>query len=568
MSCSGINILLVDDNPSALRLMACMLEKKGYGIHTARSGEEAFDIVMEHDFALILMDVMRSEKNGFETAEKIRSQGMKCRIPIIFVTGLEKDVAWEFKGYEAGAVDFIYKPVNPMVLQSKVRVFADLYMREKKLTDVNRNLQQALDALQRETDVRKRMEEELQRIEDRYKDLFDASKDLESQLRQAQKMEAVGTLAGGIAHDFNNILAAIMGNVELILFDVHETSPIRHSLDQVLKASHRARKLVKHILSFSRRNSHEKKPVYIQQILAESIELLRASIPSTVEICQDICPPVKTVRADSTQIHQIIMNLCTNACYAMQGGGGRITVTLSPCHVRGEDSRCMMSLVPGEYLKLVVADTGQGMDPHVRKRVFDPYFTTKPPGEGTGMGLAVVHGIVKAHGGAIEVESSPGKGSSFILYFPIIDMNVEITDDSLNLIPHGTERILLVDDEEALADIGAKMLRRLGYQVVAETRSVRAFELFKSEPSAFDLVVTDMTMPDLTGIQLARKIRMLSPGIPIILCTGYHKDISLSMIKGFGIDHLMFKPLKIAELAGVIRQAVDGFQVERSVGHG
>lgn len=565
---SGIKILLVDDNPSALRLMACMLEKKGYTIHTAGSGREAIESVMLHDYALILMDVMMAEKNGFETAEKIRSHGLKCHIPIIFVTALERDVAWEFKGYEAGAVDFIYKPVNPMILQSKVRVFADLYAREKKLKEMNRNLQETFEALQLETDVRKRMEEDLERVEEQYKSLWDSSKDLESQLHQAQKMEAVGTLAGGIAHDFNNILAAIMGYIELIMFDVPETSAIRHSLDQVLKASHRAKKLVGHILSFSRRNSHEKKPVYIQHILKESIELLRASIPSTVDIRQNICPPVKCVKANSTQIHQVIMNLCTNACHAMEGSSGRITIVLEPYRADGLSRQAMMGLEPGDYLRLSVSDTGRGMESQVMNRVFDPYFTTKPKGEGTGMGLAVVHGIVKAHGGTIEVSSEPGKGSTFSLYFPIVDMEADIVGECCNMAPHGSERVLLVDDEEALTDIGAKMLRRLGYQVVAETRSIEAFETYRNDPSAFDLVVTDMTMPDLTGIQLARKIRMISADIPIILCTGYHKDINMSIVKGFGIDHLMFKPLKIVELAGVIRQALDTHPVENNCSHG
>ena len=569
MNDSGtIKILLVDDNPSILSQMKRMLEKNGYDIVTAGSGTAALEALMAHDFALILMDVMMAGRNGLETAERIRAHGMKSHIPIIFITGLDRDAAWEFKGYEAGAVDFIYKPVNPMILHSKIRVFADLYLREKRLKDANRTLQETLDALHREMDTRKKIEGDLRTTEERYKSLFDSSKDMESQLRQAQKMEAVGTLAGGIAHDFNNILAAIMGYIELSLFDAPEESPLRHSLNQVLKASYRAKKLVQHILSFSRQNTHEKKPVYIQQILKESIELLRATLPSTVGISQDICPAVKCVLADSTQIHQIIMNLCTNACYAMEGNSGRITVALTPCRIHESHSGALFGLAPGDYLKLEVSDTGCGMEPPILKHVFEPYFTTKPQGQGTGMGLSVVHGIVKSHGGAIEAKSTPGEGSTFALYFPVVDMDAELIPENRAALPLGCERILLVDDEEALTDIGAKMLRRLGYHVVPETSSVRAFETFRLDPEGFDLVVTDMTMPDLTGVQLARKIRTIAPAVPIVLCTGYHKDINFSKIKGFGVDHLVLKPLKIVELAGVVREALGTVAYERTCSHG
>jgi signal transduction histidine kinase len=565
---SGINILLVDDNPASLRLMEVMLEKSGCAIHSTSSGKEALEAVIRYDYALILMDVVMNGDSGLVTAEKIRAHGMKSSIPIIFITGSEKDMDLEFMGYGAGAVDFIYKPVNPKVLLSKVKIFADMYLREKKLRDMNRNLQDAMDALSLETDTRRRMEDDLRRVEEKCKDLCISNKDLECQLRQAQKMEAVGTLAAGIAHDFNNILAAIMGNVELVLFDVPEDSTFRNSLDKVLKASHRAKKLVSQILSFSRRNTFEKKPVYIQNIVKETIELLRASIPSSVEIRHDMCPAAKSVRADSTQIHQVIMNLCTNACHAMEGGMGKITVTLVPYNKEKGRTGFPVDLKPGEYLKLSVSDTGCGMSSHVMKRVFDPYFTTKSKGEGTGMGLAVVHGIVKAHDGAIEVTSEPGKGSTFSLYLPVVELEADMAAEFSGQIPKGTEHILLVDDEEALTDIGAKMLARLGYRVTAETSSVKAFKKFRQNPEGFDVVVTDMTMPDLTGIQLARKIREIDPGIPIIMCTGFHKDINMSIIKSFGVDHLVFKPLKIAELSGVIRQAVDSAKVEAMMSNG
>jgi len=551
-----IKILIVDDNVSTLQLLKHMLKKTGFEIICASSGNEAIDVVSENDLALILLDVVLDGASGMDIAEIIRGSDGKSHIPIIFMTGHDKDSGFEFKGYEIGAVDFIYKPINPVVLHSKVGVFAELYLREKKLVESNLELETTLSSLRKEIGMRKKVHQALKRSEEQYRTLYETSQDMESQLRQAQKMEAVGTLAGGIAHDFNNILAAIMGYIELSQFDVPESNPARHSLDQVLKATHRAKKLVSQILAFSRQNNYEKKPVYVQCIINECVELLRASIPSTVAIEKDLCQELKAVKADSTQIHQVIMNLCTNAYHAMDGGEGRIDITLSPYGMRDEDCLSMLGLSQGEYMRLVIGDTGCGMDEKILSKIFEPYFTTKAKGQGTGMGLSVVHGIIKSHGGRIDVTSEPGKGSRFTLYLPVIDMSASDHTDVPALLPLGRERILFVDDEETLVDLGVKILERLGYEVVSETSSLRAFERFKDDPQGFDLVITDMTMPDLTGIQLARKIKMISPGVPIILCTGYHKEINVSKVKDFGIDFLLLKPLKIMDLATVIRDAV------------
>lgn len=382
-----------------------------------------------------------------------------------------------------------------------------------------------------------------------------ARKSLEVQLRQAQKMEALGTLAGGIAHDFNNVLAAILGYIELARFDVDETSPARKSIDQIYKASQRARNLVGHILSFSRQTMHEKRPVFMQQIISESLELLRASLPSTIEIKQSMTSKMFPIEADGTQIHQILMNLCTNASHAMPDGG-TLSIVLDVVTFNELEAQGFVELEPGAYMKLWVKDTGCGMDPEVKKRIFDPYFTTKGKGQGTGMGLSVVHGILKAHGGAVHVDSEVGEGSSFYLYFPICKGRAGEEAVAVAGLARGKERILFVDDEPDLAELGMTMLERLGYTVTSVTDSQKALDLFTSSPDEYDLVVTDLTMPKMTGVPFARKVKSVRPDVPVIICTGYSDSVSAGEVSEAGIDYLLMKPLEIRELSASIRNAL------------
>jgi len=382
-----------------------------------------------------------------------------------------------------------------------------------------------------------------------------ARKSLEVQLRQAQKMEALGTLAGGIAHDFNNVLAAILGYIELARFDVDETSPARKSIDQIYKASQRARNLVGHILSFSRQSMHEKRPVFMQQIISESLELLRASLPSTIEIKQSMTSKMFPIEADGTQIHQILMNLCTNASHAMPDGG-TLSIVLDVVTFNELEAHGFVDLEPGAYMKLWVKDTGSGMDPEVKKRIFDPYFTTKGKGQGTGMGLSVVHGILKAHGGAVHVASEVGEGSSFYLYFPICKGRAGEEAVAVAGLAKGHERILFVDDEPDLAELGMTMLERLGYTVTSVTDSQKALDLFTSSPDEYDLVVTDLTMPKMTGVPFARKVKSVRPDVPVIICTGYSDSVSAGDVSEAGIDYLLMKPLEIRELSASIRNAL------------
>ena len=383
-------------------------------------------------------------------------------------------------------------------------------------------------------------------------------RNLESQLRQTQKMEAIGTLAGGIAHDFNNILSAVMGYSEISLDLIQQDSPLYFNLQQVLKAGRRARDLVKQILTFSRLTEKEHRPVEIGSIVKETFRLLRATLPTTIEIRQNIgASPHSRTMADPTQIHQVIMNLCANAAHAMRARGGILDVALLEVVLSETDPRRHSELPPGSYLKLSVSDTGHGMEEAVLAQIFDPFFTTKPRGEGTGMGLAVVHGIVKNCGGAVEVQSSPGGGSTFNLFFPRVEASEEIQAPEKEP-PTGKGRILFVDDEEALGIIAQTMLERLGYSVTVMKDSVEALEAFEAEPDRFDLLVTDHTMPHMTGLSLTLEARRIRPDLPVVICSGYSDAINEETAADFGIEFFVQKPFDRHLLARAVKAALEG----------
>ncbi|MHC1729092.1 MAG: PAS domain S-box protein [Syntrophobacteraceae bacterium] len=382
---------------------------------------------------------------------------------------------------------------------------------------------------------------------------------LERELRQSQKMEAVGRLAGGIAHDFNNILAAIMGFAEMAQLRIPEGSQARRDIERVVNASSRAADLVGRILTYSRKAEPERKPVSIAPVVEEALRLLRSSLPSTIVIREDILlnPGFGTVLADSTQIHQVLINLCTNAAHAMRDEGGVLSVQLSEVESDVSFYSRYPDLKPGPYVELSVSDTGCGMDAALIDRIFDPYFTTKRLGEGTGMGLAVVQGIVKSHGGAISVHSEPGRGSSFILLFPGIEEKIDQGAGQPEELPAGTERILFVDDEENLTDLAEAMLTALGYSVTTKTSSIEALETFRAQPEAFDLVITDMTMPGLTGKDFARRLMDIRRDVPVILCTGFSEFINERQAIEAGIREFVTKPYSLITFAKAIRKALE-----------
>jgi len=382
-------------------------------------------------------------------------------------------------------------------------------------------------------------------------------KQIEHELRQSQKMEAVGTLAGGIAHDFNNILAAILGYAELSLESTDKETKLHGNLENILKAGERAKDLVRQILTFSRQAETEKKPLQMNLIVEEALKLLRSSLPATIQIRQNFGDDLYNILADSTQIHQIVMNLCTNAAHAMRNHGGTLEVSLENVELNTGALAPYEDLPTGPYLKLTVSDTGHGMTPDIMDSIFDPYFTTKEHGEGTGMGLAVVHGIVKGNHGGITVQSEPEIGSTFNVYLPAIDVEVTVEPEFSEPLPTGNECILFIDDEPTLVEIIQEILKSLGYTVVSMTSSMEALELFRSDPHKFDLVITDMTMPKMTGDQFSKELIKIRNDIPIILCTGYNDLISEQKAKEIGIREFLMKPLVTKELAHVIRKVLD-----------
>ena len=398
-------------------------------------------------------------------------------------------------------------------------------------------------------------EELEQRVRELEKKVINSKKE-EKQLRQSQKIEAIGRLAGGIAHDFNNVLYSIIGYTELTMDDMPEGSLAQKNLKEVFKAAMRAKDMVRQILVFSRKDDIQKKPVKIQPVVKDALKLLRSSIPATIEIRRSIDEDCGPVLAASTQIHQVVMNLATNAYQAMQEKGGFLELTLMEEEIGSDDSN--PDLHPGRYLKLTVSDTGHGMNSVVLKKIFDPYFSTKGPGEGTGMGLAVVHGIVKSHGGNITVYSKVGEGTTFHVYLPLIETRpVEPKTVPAGLTPTGTEHILFVDDEEPIVLMIQKILERLGYQVTSRTSSAEALEVFKAKPDEYDLVITDMTMPNMTGLELAPRLGEIRSDIPIIMCTGFNETIDEDKAKNMGILAYIMKPVLIDEIAKTIRKVLD-----------
>jgi len=386
---------------------------------------------------------------------------------------------------------------------------------------------------------------------------------LEAQLRQAQKLEAIGTLAGGIAHDFNNILGAIVGYTELVKADAAGNEPVLQHMEEISRASKRATDLVRQILSFSRQDEQERQAIQLRPVIKEALKLLRATLPASIEIHSDLDPAAPAVLADATQIHQIMMNLGTNAWHAMLERPGTLRVKLVTCDVDVDFAKLHPELRVGPYVRMSVSDTGHGMDSATLGRIFEPFFTTKAPGKGTGLGLAMVHGIMKGHDGAITVYSQPGEGTTFHLYFPALQSASTETESQARRIPRGHgEHVLFVDDEAPLARWGRETLERLGYRVTTHTNVLEAIAAVREQPARFDLVVTDLTMPVMNGLNLARRLLEIRPDLPIVLTTGYSASLTEESVRKLGLRELLFKP----NTAQTLGEAIDRVLVRKNGG--
>jgi PAS domain S-box-containing protein len=382
-------------------------------------------------------------------------------------------------------------------------------------------------------------------------------RDIEAQLQQAQKMESIGTLAGGIAHDFNNIMGIIIGNTELALDDVPKWNSAYSSLEDIRKASLRAKNIVKQLLNFSRKSDQKLQPIQIALVIKDALKFLRSTIPTTINIHQNIQTAEETILADPTQINQIIMNLCINASQAMEQTGGDLSVIVKKVILDNNSAKNNSGLKSGAHVKIMISDTGPGIDPEIIDQIFDPYFTTKEVGKGSGMGLAVVHGIVKNHSGAIAVDSNLGKGTKFIIFFPLASKKAMVESNTSQDIPRGNETILFVDDEISIVKMVQRMFERLGYKVETATTPQDALEQFSLNPDHFDLVITDMTMPQMTGVKLSEKLMAIRKDIPIIICTGHSTLVDKERAKDLGLAAYVMKPINMRKTAQTIRKVLE-----------
>jgi len=543
-----MKILVVDDNQDNVELVTQILEDR-YEVIKAFDGYEAVKMAKSERPYIILLDVMMPVLDGYEVLKQLKADDDTQDIPVLFLTARYKDTDRIVAGLDQGAFDYITKPIEDEVLLARVGVAVRARKAEDEVKKIHAELEERVQ--RRTVELAKANSELNQQIKERIQAEEQRDK-VEAQLRHSQKMEAIGSLAGGIAHEFNNILTVIIGYAEMVL----EKNPDVSELSEILSAAERARTIVGQMLSFSQQAHIQPRPIEPHIIIKEAVRALRTSLPPDIVIQEDIDPECGTIVADSTQIYQVLKSLVNNAVHAMDQKG-TVGVSLKLESLEKKDLVHRPDMVEGRYVKLSVSDTGPGMSPEIVEKIFDPFFTTKEVNEGKGLGLSVVHGIIMSHRGMISVESRQGKGTVFHVYFTSVKDKEKVADEHTDPVPGGNERILLVDDERLLVDMLKKMLTKMGYRVTTKINATEAFETFASHPEKFDLVITDLTMPGMSGVELVQQILTIRPDIPVILCTGFNRDnISLDIEK-LGIKALMRKPFPRLVLARKIREILD-----------
>lgn len=512
-------ILVISKNNDDLNTISSLLEDliSDCLVIPAQSGIAGIESTKVESPEMIFMDLEIGDIDRYEVCRTLKSHKNTKDIPIFLMTDIQSDPESYVKGLGAGVAGFLEKPINKAALAVQINMVSRISALEKEKAG------------------------------------------LKKQLQQAQKMESIGALAGGIAHEFNNILFPIIGYTEMCMYDVPENSKTRKNLASVLKAADRAKDLIQQIQNFSMKREQERKPLKIQYIIKETLKLLRSSLPSTIVVRYEIDNTCGPVAADPSEIQQMLMNLCTNAYLVMEEQGGELEVTLQEVDLAPGDIASGIDLSPGRYLKLTIKDTGPGLEQTEVKHIFDPQYSTSERNEYAGMGLNVVHDIIRSYKGMICASSDPDQGTTIDVYLPLIGTQSEkISEISNDMhLPLGTETILLVDDEEDVVDMMHSMLERLGYQVISALNGVKALEIFQKASKAFDLVITDQTMPEMTGIELTKEIHLVRDDIPIILCTGFNEKITEENTRYLGIGALIGKPVRVAKIAEVIREVLD-----------
>ena len=519
-----VTILSIEDDQLVRKAMAAYLRGIGYTVLEAEDGVEGLELFRRAHPDLVLTDLCLPKLDGLSVLATIIDESPE--IPVIIASGMGT-LGDAIKALKLGARDYVTKPITDMNL---VRYAVERALERVRLLEENKRYQQSL-----EEEVKKKTAE----------------------LQQAHKLEAIGTLAGGIAHDFNNILATIMGFTELALLKADKNGEIASNLNHVLKASNRAKDLVLQILTFSRKTETERRPIQASLVIKEALKLMQATIPATVQLTQHITANDIAILANPTEIHQVITNLCTNALHALPREQGTITVGLDEYVITENNPLDLQKGQAGNYLRLTVSDTGCGMAQETLNNVFDPFFTTKEKGQGTGLGLSVVHGIVTGCKGTIKVKSELDHGTTITVLLPAIEAGEIVETEAVVQPPGGSEKILFVDDEKDLRKIAELMLSYLGYSVVCCASGVEALEAINNDCSRFDLVITDQSMPEMPGIELAAQLLTICPGMPILLCTGYSSIVDEETALSYGIKGFLLKPLAVNVMAQEIRRILD-----------